>query len=248
MTIRAGIAVAVASALPLVIAPLGADAQSIDDPVDLGSIAIVLGDRPTQQVDEAGSGEEFGIRLPPGASCPGDSANDQWRVQTFIVPASEDPASLTYDAVGPVGDGLWALYGTDTNPLVHGLTARNSGPGEPGLITGLPSISFAVFPPGTLPDGTYRIGVACTHFRETASYWDTEIEIESSADDEPAGFVWKVLDQSSASGASSQDAGGSNWAILAVVAVLAIAAGGFALTKRRRARQTTAHAIVKEQS
>lgn len=219
------------------IAP-AASAQTVDDPVDLGQAAIVSEKR---EVLSGGDGNTvLGFRLPSGASCPGDSEHDQWRVQTFIVPADVDPGTLTYDSVGPVGEGLYALYGIDTNPQVHGLTAPNGGAGLPGLIVGLRSMSFEVFPPGTLTDGTYRIGVACTYFRETASYWDTQIEITRDPENKPAEISWRAVSspesrtEAGESEALSSGSGSRAGILVAAAGVTALAAAFFARRSRRQ--------------
>jgi hypothetical protein len=208
-------------------------AQSVDEPVDLGVVTIVS---PTRETLTSGDGNTvFGLRLPAGASCPGDSENDQWRVQTFIVPADVDPATLTYDSIGPVGDGRFALYGIDTNPQVHGLTAPNGGTGLPGLIIGLRSMSFEVFPPGTLADGMYRIGVACTYFRETASYWDTVIEIARDPANRPAEMRWENAAPFDPGVVDAGESGSnSNLGLIAASGAAVVAALGLLARRSRR--------------
>jgi hypothetical protein len=53
-------------------------------------------------------------------------------------------------------------------------------------------VSFGVFPPGTLPDGSYRIGVSCTLNAQTTRYWDTGFEVQNTTSDSPAQFKWTV--------------------------------------------------------
>jgi hypothetical protein len=146
------------------------------------------------------------LRLPQGASCPGDTFNDDWRIQTFIVPATDDPGTMKYRAIGPAGtttDDKWALYGADTVPFVQQATAKNDTPGHPGLIImPLPDFSFGVFRPGYLPPGHYRMGVACALAWVTGRYWDTEIDLTQAPDVQPGQFRWTVVG-SSASARSS---------------------------------------------
>ena len=55
----------------------------------------------------------FSLRLPRGATCPGDSMNDDWRVQSFVVPSTDDPGALRYMVTGPEGpenDARVAIY------------------------------------------------------------------------------------------------------------------------------------------
>lgn len=215
-------------------------AQTVDDPVDLGEATIVSEKR--EALPDGDGNTVFGLRLPSGASCPGDSEHDQWRVQTFIVPVDVDPGALTYDSVGPVGEGLYALYGIDTNPQVHGLTAPNGGSGLPGLIVGLRSMSFEVFPPGTLVEGTYRIGVVCTYFRETASYWEAAIEVTRDPENKPAEISWRAVSspESPTEAAESEptSAGsGSRAGVLVAAAGVAVFAAAYLARRSRRQPQ-----------
>jgi hypothetical protein len=196
----------------------GVFAQTVDAPKRLGDVTIVNEKR--EELTEGSGSTAFGLLLPAGASCPGDSRNDQWRVQTFIVPAEIDPGSLEFNSIGPEGEGLYALYGLDTNPIVEVLTAPNGASGLPGLIIGLRAASFEVFPPGTLPDGNYRVGAACTYFDDTASYWDTELVIERDPEDQPAEIAWRTSDASGVVSSVAADDGGGPSSGLIVVGVL----------------------------
>jgi MYXO-CTERM domain-containing protein len=235
MTTRSKAAGIAVSAVTLLAAHAGpAHAQSVDAPVDGGDVTIVNEAR--EELSEGSGGTVFGLELPAGSSCPGDSRNDQWRIQTFVVPAEIDPGELTYTSTGPDGEGLYALYSLDTNQVADRLTAPNGAPGLPGLITGLPGVSFEIFPPGTLPDGTYRIGIACTLRRDTAIFWDTELQIERDPDDQPAEMRWTVGGASSANTnvdrESSSGGASSGVAVAAVAAALAL--GGFFVIRSRR--------------
>jgi hypothetical protein len=162
------------------------------DPVRSGDAVVVASSDGSHELTHGQSATQFSLRLPSGAACPGDSANDQWRVQSFMIPAADNPANLGYNVAGPDGKGQFALYAVNTSPLVDSLTNQNTSPGEPGVIPAIPPLSFAAFPPGVLPAGTYRIGIACTLSRKTANYWDTEIVITSSPSDKPSQFVWRL--------------------------------------------------------
>ena len=47
-------------------------------------------------IDGGGSATPFTLRLPDGAACPGDSANDGYRVNSYMVPLDVDPTTVTY--------------------------------------------------------------------------------------------------------------------------------------------------------
>jgi hypothetical protein len=194
-----------------------------------GEVVVVEADNLAKELTGGGSATVFTLRLPDGASCPGDSANDQYRVQSFIVPSADDPGIFTYGSIKPDGEGRWALYGVDTRPFVHALTERNDGAGLPGRIGGLPPLSFAVFPPGELPEGAYRIGVACTRFRKTERYWDTELMLLTGPDDEPGQLRWHLASVDPSSGDGSSGATG--------LALVAAAAALVAFLARRSTRR-----------
>ena len=148
--------------------------------------------------------------------------------QTFVVPSEIDPGTLRYNSIGPEGDGLYALYGLDTNPITAVLTGPNGAPGLPGLIIGLRAASFEIFPPGTLSDGTYKVGVACTYFGDTASFWDTLIEVSRDPEDQPAEIRWETTSGASrvASGVATDQNSDSGTVAIVAAAVLAIVAAG----------------------
>jgi hypothetical protein len=161
--------------------------------------------------------------------CPGDSEHDSWRVQTFIVPAAADPGTLGYGVIGPAGEHQYAVYDKFTAPVVDVLTVPNPGPGLPARIDQLAPMSFAVFPPGELPAGPYRIGVACTYFGKTANYWDTEIVIAASPADKPAQLVWHLSNEPAVVHESSS--GLPAW-VVSALGLVAIAMLGWFLARR----------------
>jgi hypothetical protein len=202
-----------------------------------GDVAVVDVNKRSAQVPHGGSATEFSLEPPSGAMCPGDSMNDSWRVQTFIIPAAADPGTIQYGVNGPTGEHQYSVYDKFTAPVVDYLTVPNPGPGQPGRIDMLPPMSFAVFPPGELPDGRYRIGIACTYFGKTANYWDTEILLAASAGDKPAHLVWRLA-------VAPADVGGTHtgssatW-IFTATGVLCAAALGWLLWQRGKARSNT---------
>ena len=52
-----------------------------------------------------GSRTAFALRLPNGASCPGDSADDGYRVNSFVVPATVRVEDIAFDGQGPTPSG-----------------------------------------------------------------------------------------------------------------------------------------------
>lgn len=230
-------AAVVAGSGPLVWSVPAASAQA----QDAGEAVVVDAGNPSKRLTDGASATVFTLLLPDGAACPGDSANDQYRVQSFVVPASHDPGALVYGSIKPEGDGRWSLYEVNTRPLVHALTEMNDGAGQPGRIGGFPPLSFAVFPPGELPEGRYRIGIACTRARRTERYWDTELVLTEVAEDEPGQLHWR------AAGAAAVPSSGDGWSGTTVLVLAAVGAGTAAATfLLRRSRTPLASSVSRE--
>ena len=146
-----------------------------------------------------GSATPFAVHLPAGASCAGDSAHRDYRVQSYMVPASVDPATLTFGSVGPqphaYGTNLrLPLYGPTNSGYVNAQTANADHASDPGAIVNVPAFSFGVFRPGDVPAGTYNIGIACTKgpasLTQLTAFWNAQIVLAASAIDTPAGLTW----------------------------------------------------------
>ncbi len=200
--------------------------ESSDTSKDVGEVVVV---DPYKQADALTRGEattEFSLRLPEGSTCPGDSANDQWRVQSFIIPAQDDPVGIRYGAIGPepVGPDRYAMFNIDTRPFVHQLLQPNPAAGQPGVISVLPPFSFEVVAGEDIPPGRYRIGVACTFFGDTAQYWDTEIVLDAPASGEGSQLSWR-LPSVAADAVQSSDQGSGRWLVLAGGGLVAAAIG-----------------------
>jgi hypothetical protein len=206
-------------------------------PIRSGDVQIVDPVRRGTELQRGGSSTEFTLEPPAASQCPGDSEHDSWRVQTFMVPADVDPGTLVY-VIGPNGEGQYPVFDKFTEPYVDRLTIANDSAGLPARIDALPPMNFAVFPPGLLPDGTYRIGIACSYFSATANYWDTQIIITSSPDDEPAQFVWRLAGAPATVPDSDSDQKSRLW-LVPVLAGVAGLGGWFVWNRNRRNLRTT---------
>lgn len=206
-----------------------------------GDAVIVAGG--TGSSTMGGDGQSpFSIRLPDGAACPGDSAESQYRVQSFLAPEAVDPGSLVYKGLRPRADGAWALYETSTRTYMNAATDMASTAGGEGAIINLPSFSFAVFDPGMIAPGRYHIGIACSLWTETERYWSTMIEVTVD-DDDAAGIAWTVLEV--AGGASGADDTGSSAASpIFVGAIVAVAVGVGVVVRRRSSVDTEGSQVV----
>lgn len=175
---------------------------------DVGDVVVVAADDLTRQLSGGGSAAVFTLRPPADASCPGDSASDNWRISSFIIPADDDPAELVIGPFAPEGEGRWPLYRATTSAYINEALEQNFEPGDPARLLPLPPLSFGVFPTDVLPPGRYTIGLICSQWKIAEKYWDTEILITEDVDDEPGGFRWSVPD--APEDAISADAGESS--------------------------------------
>ena len=126
----------------------------------------------------------FTINLGGSASCPGDG-NAGYRWQTFMIPAAADiDATLTFGSSGPTAVGAefrQPLFDISGSPVVAKLPDIAVAPATTGGISGIPNFNFQVFSPTNIPNGDYKIGVACTlgaaGSTQLKSYWSQQITI-----------------------------------------------------------------------
>lgn len=194
-----------------------------------GSVTVMKAEDPGTTRQSGVAGDRFILKLPVRAACPGDSLNDDYRIQTFIVPAADDPGSLVYESVKPAGDGRWALHNQWGSRWVQKMTSPNSSAGAPGLIDEFPLVTLGYFSPGQLPTGTYRVGVACTFENATTRYWDARMDITAGEAGGP--LSWTVLDQAPYSAPN-----GPGWLgpfVVALAGFLLLFAGAYWFLSRR---------------
>lgn len=205
--------------------PAGTAATGPGDARRVGGVAVVRSDDTNSYLREAAFEQPFSLRLPDQSTCPGDSAHDDWRVQTFIVPEDRDPGRLAYSEVSPLFAGeptalVSPLFDANGSPFVNQLLGANTEPGKPGHILGFPVMSFTRLADSFVA-GRYRIGVSCTQFRAGERYWDATIEIAGSGTER----TWKLV----GSPQSFSGAGGTHSSSLRWIGIALAALGLFAL-------------------
>lgn len=190
----------------LAVAPAAA-APPPPGPDDVERLDLLVVDAAGAALDGSGSATGFGVELEGEDECPGDSAHDQYRVDSYMIPLDMDPTDLVFTAQGPTPPAFRAyegfqmpLYKLNKNPYAAQLTNRQREPGGPGPIPELPPFDFSVYTPtpgiedyeGGLPAGTYRIGLACTFAGRITNLWETTIELRQDPADVPVGIAWTV--------------------------------------------------------
>lgn len=150
-------------------------------------------------LNAGGSATAFALIPPQGAACSGDSATGQYKVQTYMVPVSVEPSTLTFDSFGPLPAASGANYRQPLYSAVGTAFVNKTTAVSTGLLTGLPTFSFAwVGADGTtfLPAGTYNIGYACTKGQASATqldrFWNMQLTVAADAQDAPSLLTWAV--------------------------------------------------------
>ena len=163
---------------------------------DVGDVRLVNVDG--RIVNSGNGATPFFIALPDGATCPGDSANDQWRAQSYLVPEGDDVLTLWFGSTGPEPPWESNRYPMFENqnglPMSQMMLARNAAPGSPGLVEQSGETSFRVHAENDIVSGRYRIGIACAYFRQTTQYWDLVVDITAASDSDPKHLRWKVVE------------------------------------------------------
>jgi len=217
-----------------VVFPASAAASQSPPPgEDAGSAVVVDAVNTDRGLTEFDSTAAFRLRLPDGATCPGDSANDDYRVQTFLVPDDTDLSTLKYRSRSPDGNDLYrALRYVDGEVATQAATNQNAGPGDPALVleSRLP-FTFAHFSEGSLPPGRWFLGIACTPQNwYVDKYWDVEVLLEAAPDVVPGGLLIRVMDDL---GSPASSDSGSNLPALPVLIGAALAIGAIAVIAQR---------------
>ena len=139
-----------------------------------------------------GSATPFSLKLPADSACTGDGVAG-YHVQSYMVPASVDPSTLTYGELGPDPTGVGAsfrqpLFKPNTDAYVN--VGPNAGDGK---VISIPSFDLHTFAIADLPAGAYKLGLACTKPAPNASqidkFWVGDMTILASGTD-PKGFTW----------------------------------------------------------
>jgi hypothetical protein len=181
---------AVVSAAMLV-AGLGSGVRVSAAGTNAGSLQVLTGPSfPTvgQPIVTGDADDRFLLQPPAAAACTGDSATGGYRIQSFMVPAAVDPATLTFDSNGPIpfttGAALRVPLFAQGTGFIDGNTAIGTG-----ALTGIPAFDFSVFggaDGSTLaPPGAYKIGLACTLGPASATqldkFWTVQVTFAATA-------------------------------------------------------------------
>jgi hypothetical protein len=205
---------------------------------DVGDITLSGNDG---KVVTSGDGTtEFFVELPDGATCPGDSANDQWRISTFLIPVGDDPLDILFGSTGPEPpwSGSYPLFDHQGLPMSFKMLRRNDSAGEPGLVEQLDPSSFRMIAENQVVAGRYRMGVACSYFTQTTQYWDAEIDISAAPSNvDPAGLTWSMPNV--VAPVADSESGSSSTALVIGAIAAAVLAALFFMFRRTNSSRTS---------
>ncbi|HVT78003.1 MAG TPA: hypothetical protein VHD87_13295 [Acidimicrobiales bacterium] len=200
---------AFAAAFVIALLGVGSPAQAATDGGGSTVVSPNSGTDPNagQPLGSGGSATKFTLKLPSGAACSGDTATGGFHVQSYMVPSTVSPSSVTYDAQGPTPQH-YNSGGTFRMPLwiageqkVYVNAATNV---TDGVIINVPSFDFAVYSPGDIPAGTYNVGIACTNNQNALDkFWNTQMTFTTSPADSPAQVTWTAQAPSGGGGGTT---------------------------------------------
>lgn len=154
-----------------------------------GTAVITEVGQPTP-LNSGGSATPYGVLLPSGASCPGDTAHHGYHVYSYLVPAGVSPATVSFKTGVPSRYYGYISYGSYFGAVN---TAQDTGEivGIPPQFTWSRLTPADLFPHGA-KTATWNGGIACANTRGVVtSYWNSVVVFEASATD-PGGFTWRV--------------------------------------------------------
>jgi hypothetical protein len=193
-----------------------------------GGTAVITVPGELTPLHSGGSKTFYGVALPQGASCPGDSAHKGYHVFSYLVPSNVSPTAVGFTNIPKRGLGFFA----DGEYVGAINTAEYTG-----QIVSLPAeFTWSRLTPGELfshgeTTATWDGGIACANSDGImTNYWNTEIVFKTSTTD-AGGFTWSVT-------TIAPTSSGGPWRWVGIVLlIIALALLGLALARRRSARE-----------
>ncbi len=176
------VALAGAAVVALTIAaPVGA----IDAPAGVMQLVAPNG----TSLASGSAATSFAVQLPAGARCPGDTADDFFLVDSYLVPQGTSPAAVSFRGGVPsrgfgfINDG--AYFGAVN-------TARNTGE----IVTLPTDANWTRLTPANLfpngqPSAVWEAGIVCADRNgQVAAYWNREVTFHRAAGN--SGFTFDI--------------------------------------------------------
>jgi hypothetical protein len=159
----------------------------------IGGTAYITRPGSAAVLDSGDPSTSYGVLLPSGSSCPGDTAHDGYHVFSYLVPKGVSPASVSFKTGVPSRYYGFISAGTYIGAVN---TALNTGE-----IVGLPSaFTFSRWTrseliPAGASGATWEGGIACANIHGVATnYWSAQISFRVSTSGS-GGYTWTVAQQ-----------------------------------------------------
>jgi hypothetical protein len=141
------------------------------------------------------SSTRFQLGFPGTPQCTGDTAAGGYNWSTFMLPQGSNIATTTFSPSGPnqiAGQYRASLISAAGDTIAMQSTGIAGGPGQPGIISGIPQFTFEYNLPGEVPAGAYDVGVACTTAGGSVvdTYWSRPMTITANPSGGPAQISW----------------------------------------------------------
>jgi hypothetical protein len=180
---RAGAAVSAAMLVLTVVAALASSEPKVSAAGTNAGVLTLVDPVSKAAIANGTATTPFEINPPNGAACTGDTATGGYRVNSYIVPASVDPSTLTWNANGPVPAATGAnlrqpLFTATGSPFVTSATAATTAIINAALTS---PFSFGVFTPAFVPNGAYNVGLACTLNGVEDKFWNVVLNFTTTA-------------------------------------------------------------------
>ena len=178
-------------------------------------------------LDSGGSGTAYGVGLPSGASCPGDTAHQGYHVYSYLIPAGHNPTEASYKGEFPSKWYGYISYGAYFGPV-------NTAEGT-GQVMTLPQFSwtrYSSFLGHLFPRQCRQGHLGGRHpVRQrggaVTNYWNTQLVFTRTSAD-PGGFTWRVV-------APPPVGANDTWTVVGItLLVLAFLFGALAFVLSRR--------------
>jgi len=186
----------------------------------------------TDPLTAGGSATPFGVLLPGGARCPGDSTKHPWyRASSYLLPKGTSPTTVNFKQLLPDRGLYFAAFGA---PWMHQNVEKGTG-----LVQVPESFDISRFGPSNLlasgaQTASWDGGVACVADATgiVSNYWNVEFTFRRSTTD-PGGFTWTATAPAHLDGSG----GSSHWLIGAAFAgLLLVGVVVFNITRPRHQR------------
>lgn len=196
-----------------------------------GGVATVYKSDGSAPLNSGGSATLYGLALPKGARCPGDSAHPPYyHVFSYLVPQGTDPGTVSYKTTVP-SKGLGLIAAGSYYGAIN--TARDTG-----QIINLPNnFSWTRLTPALLfvngvTSAVWSAGIACADGTgATKSFWNVDIRFSSTTAD-ALGFTWSVV-------TPVHSSSGIPWAVVGpLIVAVALAMAAVAVNARNRTKRS----------